>query len=174
MTRLVLIAAVAHGRAIGCGNTLPWHLPEDLKHFRASTQGAPVIMGRRTWDSLPPRFRPLPGRRNIVVTRDAAWQAEGAQRAGSLTEALAAAGEAPRAFVIGGGELYHAALPLAEELLLTELDLEVPDADVFFPDWRAAGFEEVTRERQHATAPNRFDFAFVTYRRRPSNAPQGT
>jgi len=173
MTRLILIAAVARGGAIGRGNELPWHLPEDLKHFRASTQGAPVIMGRRTWESLPPRFRPLPGRTNIVVTRDADWQAEGALRAGSLEEARAAAGEAPRAFVIGGGELYRAALPQADELLLTELELDVPDADVFFPAWHAAGFGEVTRERHQAAAPNHFDFAFVTYRRNPSNAPQG-
>lgn len=163
--RLILIAAVARGRAIGRGNTLPWHLPEDLKHFRASTQGAPVIMGRRTWESLPPRFRPLPGRTNIVVSRDAAWRAEGALPVLSLEDARAAAGQAPRAFVIGGGELYRAALPLADELRLTELDLDVPDADVFFPDWRAAGFEEVTRERHHAAPPNRFDFDFVTYTR---------
>jgi dihydrofolate reductase len=165
MTRLVLIAAVARGGVIGRGNTLPWHLPEDMKHFRATTQGAPVIMGRRTWESLPPRFRPLPGRCNIVVTRDPTWQAEGAVRAAGLAEARAAAGDAPRCFVIGGGELYRAALPLADELLLTELDLEVPGGDVFFPDWRAAGFEEVARESHRAAAPNHFDFAFVTYQR---------
>ena len=170
MTRLILIAAVARGRAIGRGNTLPWHLPEDLKHFRATTLGAPVIMGRRTWDSLPARFRPLPGRRNIVVTRDAAWQAEGALRAANLAEARAAAGEAPRSFVIGGGELYHSALPLADELLLTELDLDVPEADVFFPDWQAAGFEAIHREPHQAAAPNDFGFAFVTYRRRAAPA----
>jgi dihydrofolate reductase len=171
--RLILIAAVARGRAIGRGNALPWHLPEDLKHFRATTLGAPVIMGRRTWDSLPPRFRPLPGRLNIVVTRDRAWQAEGAVAVAGLDEALAAAGDAPRAFVIGGGELYRSALAHADELFLTELELDVPDADVFFPDWRAAGFEEVTRARHHAAPPNAFDFAFVTYHRSRSNAPRG-
>jgi len=163
--KITLVVAMAQNRVIGRDNALPWHLPEDLKHFRASTQGAPVIMGRRTWESLPPRFRPLPGRTNIVVTRDAAWRAEGALPVLSLEDARAAAGQAPRAFVIGGGELYRAALPLADELLLTELDLDVPDADVFFPDWRAAGFEEVTRERHHAAPPNRFDFDFVTYTR---------
>jgi len=171
--RLILIAAVARGGAIGRGNALPWHLPEDLKHFRATTQGAPVIMGRRTWDSLPPRFRPLPGRTNIVVTRDRAWRADGAVAVAGLDEALAAAGEVPRAFVIGGSELYRSALALADELCLTELDLDVPDADAFFPDWRAAGFEEVTRQRHHAAAPNGFDFAFVTYHRAPAHPLQG-
>lgn len=171
--RLILIAAVARDRAIGRGNTLPWHLPEDLKHFRATTQGAPVIMGRRTWDSLPARFRPLPGRLNIVVTRDRAWQAEGAVATAGLDEALAAAGDVPRAFVIGGAELYRSALARADELCLTELELDVPDADVLFPDWRAAGFEEVTRTRHHAAAPNAFDFAFVTYQRSRSALPEG-
>lgn len=166
--RLILIAAVARGRAIGRGNTLPWHLPEDLKHFRAQTQGSPVLMGRRTWESLPPRFRPLPGRLNVVVTRDPGWSAEGAVAAAGLDEALAAARGAQRCFVIGGGELYRAALPQADELLLTELALDVPDADVFFPDWRAAGFEEVSRQRHHAAPPNDFEFDFVTCRRKPS------
>ncbi|MCK6425747.1 MAG: dihydrofolate reductase [Burkholderiaceae bacterium] len=168
MSRLILIAALARERAIGRANALPWHLPEDLKHFRAHTQGAAVIMGRRTWESLPPRFRPLPGRRNIVVTRDAHWSADGACRAGSLAEACAAAGDAPRVFVIGGAELYRAALPLADELLLTELDLAVPDADAFFPDWRAAGFEAVARETHRAAPPNDFEFAFLRCLRRPA------
>lgn len=101
-----LIAAIARNGAIGRGNALLWNEPADQRHFRSVTMGCPVIMGRKTWDSLPPRFRPLPGRRNIVLTRDAAWQAAGAERAGSLDEALAHVADAHTVFVIGGGEVY--------------------------------------------------------------------
>lgn len=160
----MLIAAMARGRVIGRGNTLPWHLPEDMAHFRAATRGHPVIMGRKTWDSLPQRFRPLPARRNLVVTRNPAWQATGAEPMPSLNAALAATAGAERVFVIGGAELYAAALPLADTLLLTEIDADV-DGDAHFPDFAAAGFVEQARERHHAAAPNMFDFAFVTYRR---------
>lgn len=155
---------MARGRVIGRGNALPWHLPEDMAHFRAATRGHAVIMGRKTWDSLPERFRPLPGRRNLVVTRNAAWQAAGAETMPSLHAALAATGGADRVFVIGGAELYAAALPLADTLLLTEIDAEI-DGDVHFPDFESGGFVEQTRVRHHAAAPNGFDFAFVTYRR---------
>ena len=110
---LSLIAAVATNGAIGRDNDLLWHDSRDQKHFRATTLGCPVIMGRRTWDSLPERFRPLPGRRNIVITRNTTWQAPGAEVAHSLDEALALVAEAPKAFVMGGGELYALALPLA-------------------------------------------------------------
>ncbi|HEX3139212.1 MAG TPA: dihydrofolate reductase, partial [Rhizobacter sp.] len=124
MTRptLSLIAAVARNGVIGHANTLLWRLPEDQRFFRLTTQGSPVIMGRKTWDSLPPRFRPLPGRRNIVVTRNQQWQAEGAEPAGSLQDALALATGAAQVFVIGGAELYAAALPLADRLVLTEIE----------------------------------------------------
>jgi dihydrofolate reductase len=165
MSEVVLIAAMAHGRVIGRGNALPWHLPEDMVHFRTATRGHPVIMGRKTWDSLPGRFRPLPGRRNLVVTRNAAWQAAGAEAMPSLAAALAATAGAERVFVIGGAELYAAALPLADTLLLTEIDAHV-DGDAHFPDFAATGFAEVQRETHHAAPPNHFDFAFVTYRRR--------
>lgn len=165
MSERVLIAAMARGRVIGRGNTLPWHLPEDMAHFRATTRGHPVIMGRRTWDSLPERFRPLPGRRNLVVTRNPAWQAAGAEAMPSLQAALAAASAAERVFVIGGAELYVAALPYADTLLLTEIDADIP-GDVHFPAFEAQGFVEVQRERLRAAAPNHFSFAFVTYRRR--------
>jgi dihydrofolate reductase len=161
---LVVIAALARNRAIGRDNALLWHLPEDMKHFRAATTGHPVVMGRRTWDSLPERFRPLPGRRNIVVTRQAGWQAAGAERAGSLAEALALLAGTSRAFVIGGAELYAAALPLADELVLTEIDRDF-DGDCFFPPL-PPDFDEVERRPHPAAAPNDFGFAFVTYRRR--------
>lgn len=131
---IALIYARAANGVIGHNGTMPWHLPEDLAHFKALTQGHPVIMGRKTWDSLPARFRPLPGRRNIVVTRNAGWHGEGAERAGSLAEALRLAQDAAKVFVIGGAELYALALPQADELVLTEIEAEL-DGDVFFPDW---------------------------------------
>lgn len=161
---LVLIAAVARNGAIGRGGTMPWRLPADLAHFKRSTGSAPVIMGRRTWDSLPTAFRPLPGRRNIVVTRKAEWSAPGAERAPSLDAALAMAGAAQRVFVIGGGELYAQALARADELLLTEIDADFPEADTFFPVWDRDGFVEVARESHTAEAGWRYHF--VTYRRR--------
>ena len=132
--RLALIAAVARNRVIGRGGELVWRESADQKHFRRVTMGCPVIMGRKTWDSLPARFRPLPGRRNIVVTRNAGWHGEGAERAGSLAEALRLAQDAAKVFVIGGAELYALALPQADELVLTEIEAEL-DGDVFFPDW---------------------------------------
>jgi dihydrofolate reductase len=162
---LTLIAAVDRRGAIGRDGGLLWHEREDQAHFRRVTMGCPVIMGRKTWDSLPERFRPLPGRHNIVVTRNAAWQAGGADRAGSLDEALALAADAPRVCVIGGGELYALALPRADELVLTEIDHAFDGADAFFPHFERSAFVEAAREA-HATASGTH-FAFVTYRRRP-------
>jgi dihydrofolate reductase len=164
---LILIAGVARNGMIGRDNQLLWHLPEDMKHFRTATQGSPVIMGRKTWDSLPAKFRPLPGRRNIVVTRDPHWRDDGALAADSLDSALAAAGNAPRVFVIGGAALYESALPFADELMLTEIDRDF-DGDVQFPQWSRSDFDEVSRETHAAAAPNDFDFSFATYRRRIS------
>ena len=162
--KLSLIAAVARNGVIGRGNALLWRLPEDLKHFRQATLGCPVVMGRRTWDSLPAAFRPLPGRRNLVVTRDRRWQAAGAEAVHSLDEALRRAAGAPRVFVTGGAELYALALPHADELLLTEIERDF-DGDVRFPAWDRAAFVETARERHHAGPPNDFDYAFVTYAR---------
>ena len=163
--KLALIAAVARNGVIGRADAIPWRLPEDLRHFRRTTLGCPVIMGRRTWDSLPPAFRPLPGRRNLVVTRHAGWRAEGAEAAPSLDAALGRVADAPRAFVTGGAELYALALPRADELLLTEIERDF-DGDVRFPDWDRAAFVETARERHHAGPPNDFDYAFVTYARK--------
>lgn len=167
MTRPVVsvIAAVAANGVIGRGNTMAFRLPEDQRYFAATTRGAPVVMGRSTWDSLPARFRPLPDRRNIVITRQAGWQAEGAEAVPSLEAALALAGQVPRVFVIGGEQVYRLALPVADELLLTEIEREF-EGDTHFPAWPRQDFVEVTRERHHAAPPNDFDFAFVTYRRR--------
>lgn len=163
--QLILIAAVARDGAIGRAGLMPWHLPQDLAHFKRTTLGCPVVMGRKTWESLPPRFRPLPGRRNVVVTRNPAWQAEGAEAAASLDAALERLRDQARVFVIGGGELYAQALPRADGLVLTEIDTEVPDADTHFPRWERADFAELGRESHEAEAP--WPFHFVHYQRRP-------
>jgi len=142
--RIGLVWAEAADGVIGADGGMPWHVPEDLAHFKAVTMGAPVIMGRRTWESFPDRFRPLPGRRNIVVTRNGRWHADGAEHAASLDEALALAGS-ERVWVIGGGALFREAMPRADLLEVTELDLEV-DGDTFAPEregWRIAEVEPV-------------------------------
>jgi len=163
---LGLIAAVARNGVIGRNNQLLWHLPEDMRHFRRVTLGCPVIMGRKTWDSLPARFRPLPGRRNVVVSRNAMWRGTGAEAATSLAEAVELAAGAERVFVIGGAELFVQALPLADELWLTEIGREFK-GDSFFPE-RPPGFVETGRQREHAGPPNDFDYDFVTYARTPA------
>ncbi|WP_426515036.1 dihydrofolate reductase [Diaminobutyricibacter sp. McL0618] len=140
---VALIWAEARGGVIGAGGTMPWHLPEDLAHFRAVTGDSTVVMGRRTWESLPERFRPLPGRQNIVVTRQAEWRAEGASTAHSLDEAITASGTDADAtiWVIGGAELYASAITRADRLDVTEIDLDV-EGDTFAPtigdEWTAA------------------------------------
>ncbi len=161
MTKVVLVAAVARNGAIGKGNDLLVRIPEDQRRFREVTMGHPVLMGRKTWDSLPPKFRPLPGRRNIVVTRNAQWHADGAERAPSLEAALTMAAGAEKACVIGGGELYALALPFADELLLTEIDADL-DGDTFFPLYRHA-FVQAAREPH--TTPDGLRFDFVRYER---------
>jgi len=147
LSRVGLIwAEAAHG-VIGAAGGMPWHVPEDFAHFKELTLGSPVVMGRRTWDSLPDRFRPLPGRANIVVTRNPDWSADGATRAASLDEALADAderrGDADTVWVIGGAELFDQAMPDADVLEVTELDLDV-EGDTFAPDragWRVVAAE---------------------------------
>lgn len=167
---LGMIWAEARGGAIGFEGDMPWHLPEDLAHFKATTLGAPVIMGRHTWESLPERVRPLPGRQNIVVTRNEHYEAPGAEVVTSLEEAIALSAHTVRnehashlqslatesshtctdpgvwpsraAWIMGGGELYRLAMPFADELVVTHIDLEVPAADTFAPaigsEWRLA------------------------------------
>jgi dihydrofolate reductase len=163
MTTLALIAALDRQRALGRGGGLLWQDSDDQKHFRRVTMGCPVIMGRKTWDSLPARFRPLPGRRNLVITRNAQWQAPGAERAASLEAALALVADATKAFVIGGGELYAQALARADELVLTEIDAAFDGADTFFPAFDRRAFVETAREPRTAADGTRY--AFVSYRR---------
>lgn len=162
---LSLIAAVADNGVIGRNNQLPWHLPEDLAHFRQVTQGHAVLMGRKTWDSLPPRFRPLPGRRNLVLSRDPAWQAAGAEACSSLSQALTTLAGCDKVFVIGGAQLYATALPLADELVLTEIH-HTFDGDTQFPHWDRQGFDAIHCERHPASAERPFAFSFVTYQRK--------
>ena len=160
---LGLIWAEAHGGVIGADGGIPWHVPEDLAHFKAVTMGAPVIMGRRTWDSLPDRFRPLPGRRNIVVTRQPDWAAQGAERAGSLERALALGGDGD-VWLIGGGELFAEAIGRADVLEVTRLDLTV-QGDAFAPavsGWIMAGADPATGWHTSRTG---IPYRFLTYRR---------
>ena len=158
--RVYLVAAVAANGVIGANGRLPWHLPEDLKHFKALTLGHPVIMGRKTWESL---GKPLPGRENIVVTRAAGYDAPGACVASSLESALALCAGEPVAFVIGGGELYAEALPLAQGLVLTEIQRDYA-GDARFPAFDRAVWHETQRKPQTGADGLRFDF--VLYERR--------
>lgn len=157
--KLHLIYARARNGTIGKDGQMPWHLPEDLAHFKRITLGQPVIMGRKTWDSLPARFRPLPGRVNIVVTRQADWRADGALRAASMEEAMRLCGDAPDAWIMGGAEIYRQAEPLASTAVVTEIDADF-DGDAFAPEL-GARWQAIQRE-QHKTASG-LEFAFVTY-----------
>jgi dihydrofolate reductase len=160
---VVLIAAVARNGAIGMGNGLIFNEPADQQHFRAATLGCPVVMGRKTWDSLPARFRPLPGRRNVVVSRNVDFVAPGAEVATSLPAALMRVQDAPRVALIGGAQLYAQALPLVTEMLLTEVDADLA-GDTFFPAWDRSAFDET--ERRGGVTAGGIGYAFVTYRRR--------
>ena len=162
--RVSLVAAIARGGVIGRDGDIPWRIPADMVRFRELTTGHPVVMGRRTWDSLPPRFRPLPGRRNVVVTRNRAWRGNGAEPARSFEDALRLLGDSSQVFVIGGAEVYAAALPVADELVLTEIDAEI-EGDTWFPPFDGETFEEVSRE-QHVSETG-LPFAFARYVRRP-------
>ncbi len=159
---LHLIYARAANGVIGKDNRLPWHIPEDMAHFKQLTQGCPVVMGRKTWDSLPPRFRPLPGRTNIVVTRQADWQAEGAHRAGSLPEALALCDVGKTVWIIGGAQIYAESLPLADCVEVTEIAQDF-DGDAYAP---VLGAEWVETAREHHVSTNGLPFSFVTRVRR--------
>lgn len=162
---LVLLAAVARNGVIGADNDLLWRLPEDMRFLRDTTMGHPVIMGRRTWQSLPERVRPLPGRRNIVVSRDAGFVAPGAEVAPSFDAALARVQDVPRAFVLGGAQLYALALPHADRLLLTEIDHDFA-GDTRFPPWRREDFVETSRT--HHDSGQGFGYQRADYQRKRS------
>ncbi len=159
--KIGLIWAQARNRVIGKNGVMPWHLPEDLAHFKRVTLNHPVIMGRKTWDSIPPKFRPLPGRTNIVVTRQADWHEKGAQCSSSLREALQQCENSNQVWVIGGAQIYAQALPLADELVVTEIDAAFDGdahAPAIGPDWR-----EVARER--IVAASGLPLSFVIWHR---------
>jgi dihydrofolate reductase len=158
-TRVYLIAAVSLNGVIGARGKLPWHLPEDLQHFRKLTLGHPVIMGRRTWESL---GKPLPGRENIVVSRQAGFEAPGASVAATLEAAVALCAGEPVAFVIGGAEIYAAALPLADGIVLTEIQQD-HEGDTRFPAWDRSAWRASQRETHTSKDGVRFDF--VLYER---------
>jgi len=158
---LILIAAVARNRVIGRENTLPWRLKGDLQHFKRTTLGCPVIMGRKTWESL---GRPLPGRQNIVITRNIDYQAAGATVVDGIEAALSAAGEVDKVFLIGGAQLYAQAMTAADRLILTEVQADV-EGDAWFPEVDRAVFHEVSRSHAPADADNDHPVDFVEYRR---------
>lgn len=161
-----LVAAVAANGVIGRTEngvgTLPWHLPEDLKRFKTLTMGKPVVMGRKTWESLPERFRPLPGRRNIVISRNADFAAPGAEVFTSLAAAREACTGTERIYLIGGAELYRQTLAEADCLELTEIKIDV-EGDAHFPAFSRDAWRETARE--HHRSENGLDFDFVTYLR---------
>lgn len=145
--RIGLVWAQARGGVIGHGGVMPWHLPEDLAHFKRTTLSYPVVMGRKTWDSIPARFRPLPGRRNVVITRQESWQAAGAERAVDLDDALRLAADAEQVWVIGGGQIFRAALPRADILVVTQIDADFAGdthAPLIGPQWRRVASEALT------------------------------
>jgi dihydrofolate reductase len=155
---IVIIAAVARNQVIGKDNRLLWNIPEDMAHFKALTSGHTVVMGRKTWESLPPRFRPLPGRRNIVITRQPDYAAPGAELADSLENALKLASTATVVFIIGGEQIYRQAIAVADRLEITEVDLE-PEGDAWFPQIAAVDWEKSGKTESAC-------FAFVTYLRK--------
>ncbi|WP_293776376.1 dihydrofolate reductase [uncultured Oxalicibacterium sp.] len=161
---LTLVVAIDAKNGIGIDNQLPWHLPEDLAHFKRTTSGHPIIMGRKTFDSI---GRPLPNRRNIVITRNTAWQHEGVEAVTSIAAAKALVGDAA-AFIIGGGQIFADTLAEADRLIVTHID-KVFDCDAFFPAIDHAIWQETARETHHSDASG-FDYAYVTYERRPAVA----
>ena len=161
MPQITLIAAMANNRVIGINNTLPWELPADMKHFRAQTMGKPILMGRKTYDSI---GRPLPGRQNIVVTRDATLQIEGCSVVQSIDAALEAAGDVPEVMVMGGASFYEQLLPKADKLVLTLIDLDI-EGDAWFPALEGAEWKEVAREEHQPDEKNRWDYTFIEFER---------
>jgi|SRR5690606_8167400 len=155
-----IVVAYARNRVIGRNNDLPWRLPGDLAHFKRVTMGSPIIMGRKTWQSL---GRPLPGRLNVVISRNASFQAEGALVCPSLDDALRACGDAERVCIIGGEQIFRAALPQVDEIIATEIDADIA-GDTWFPELAADEWEEADRQPQ--PEENGLHYAFVTLRRK--------
>jgi dihydrofolate reductase len=153
---IVLIAAMARNRAIGHDGQMPWHLPRELKHFKETTMGRPIVMGRRTWESI---GRALPGRQNIVVTRNTAYRAEGCDVVASLEQAVEVA-RGSEVMIIGGGQLYAESLPFADRMVLTVVDC-APEADTWFPEWNAGDWRETVVREERADESNPLDYRLI-------------
>ena len=168
MVALAVIVAVADNGVIGRNNSLPWHLPEDLRYFKRVTLGKPVVMGRKTFESI---GRPLPGRANIVITRSHEWSVDGVSVVNSLDDALRLAADiaaldgADELMVIGGAEIYTNAIPLAQRLYLTQVHADV-EGDAWLPEIDWSRWREVSRERFAASEDNPFDYSFVVFERK--------
>lgn len=166
MPEVVLVAAIDRNRAIGKNGDLPWRLRDDLKAFKELTLGAPVLMGRKTWDSI---GRPLPGRQNVVLSRSESFEAPGADVVTSPETALEVVGDAPTLYIIGGGAIYEAFLPFADTLVLTRVDTEVDGADAWFPEWDAEAFEVIREVPFPADDRNEHAFVIETHAATGSN-----
>jgi len=161
---LTIVVAIDANNGIGINNRLPWHLPEDLAHFKRTTSGHPIIMGRKTFESI---GRPLPNRRNIVISRNAAWQHDGAETVTSIAAAKALVGDVP-AFIIGGGQIFNDTVNACDRLIVTEI-ARTYECDAFFPAIDPTVWQETARETHHSDA-NDLDYAYVTYERRSAKA----
>lgn len=159
-----LIVAMDRNRLIGRGNALPWHLPADLAHFKAVTMGKPIVMGRKTYESI---GRPLPGRHNIVISRNPEFSAPGCTVVASVDAALAAAGDVDEAMVIGGAQLYVELLPRARRIYLTRIDAAF-DGDAWFPELDTTAWQEIEHSAQAADARNAYAYSFLTLERQPT------
>ncbi len=158
--QVIAIVAMANGGAIGRAGSLPWRLPEDMAHFKAFTMGHPIIMGRKTWESLPKR--PLPGRRNIVISRSPLYEAEGAEVFPSVEAAIASCPASETPVIIGGAQIYVAAFPFCSKIVVTEIDTDIPDADTFFPEISPAEWTR-TEDSERLTSKTGLNYRFVTY-----------
>jgi dihydrofolate reductase len=161
-----LVVAMSRNRVIGRDNTLPWRLPEDLKHFKATTLGKPVLMGRRTFESI---GKPLPGRINLVLTRDSRWVADGVTVVHSIDEALSGVGDVEEVAGIGGAEVFRLLMPLATRIYVTLVDADIP-GDTVFPPLEQSQWTQVSSRRFPADARNAYDMTFITLERVPADA----
>lgn len=161
-----MIAALARNGVIGKANDLPWHLPDDMKFFMQTTKGHHVIMGRKNYESLPEKFRPLPNRTSIVITRQHDYKAPGCIVVHQLEEGvkIAAKNDEPELFIIGGSEIYKLAMPIADRLYLTEINAEI-EGDTFFPPYKKESWKEISRQHHESDDRHKFSFDFVVYKK---------
>ncbi len=159
--KISLIVALATNHCIGLNNQLPWRQSADLQHFKTTTMGKPILMGRKTYESI---GRPLPGRHNIIITRNTHYHVEGCDIQHSLEAAIAACQDQDEIMITGGGQLFEQAMPLVERMYLTWIHTNI-DGDAFFPSWQAEQWQEVSRQSYNADEKNQFDYSFVVLER---------